>query len=98
MTAFWFFGRLADDPDEPIDRILAVSLLGTEPPGTNDQHAVSAYSLACQADQTPPNVFRQRGGVANVEPELHRRGDLVDILPPRSRGPDELQLDFAHLN
>ena len=32
--------------------------------------------------------------MGHVETELHGRGDLIDILPPRARGADKLLMDF----
>lgn len=92
---FGLFGCLADQLDQPADRVLTVSFLRTEPPGVDNQQAVFGNPPAGQMNQTLPNVIRQRGGVAHVEAELHGRGNLVDVLPARPRGSDEFLLDFA---
>jgi len=33
-------------------------------------------------------------GMGDIEAELHGRGDLIDILPARSGGADELLMNF----
>jgi hypothetical protein len=63
--------------------------------GVDHQHAVAGHPPAGQRGQALADLVGQRGRVGRVEPELDGRGNLVDVLPARARGADELHLDLA---
>ena len=77
---------------------MAITILGAEPFGLDNKEAVFGDFSACQLNQTGPHVIRQIGRIPDIKAKLNGRGDLVDMLAPRSRRPDEMQFDFILMN
>ena len=88
-------GRLADQRNQALDGVAAIHLLAAEAVRRDDQHAVAAGALAGQHAQPLQHPWRQRCRARNVEAQLYRGGDLVDVLPPRAGSADEGKLDFV---
>ena len=65
---------------QTLQGVAAVLLLRAVPAGLDDQYAVLADTAVIQVQQALLVPFRQGGG-ADIEPEVNRRGDLVDVLP-----------------
>ena len=56
---------------------------------SDDDHAVLGQPLAGQLHQPDRDVVRQRRRTPHVEAQLHRRRDLVDVLPAGAGRADE---------
>src|SRR5690606_37919127 len=70
-------------------RILAVAFLGAETLGIDHQHAIGGHAAVATRQQAFAHRLGQRGRVGDVEAQLDRGRDLVDVLPARSAGADE---------
>jgi hypothetical protein len=66
--------------NEPFHSVLPVSFLGSETPCIDQQNACLAHSLACDSDEPSPGILGQGRGTKNIESQLDRSGDFVDIL------------------
>src|SRR3954447_25113208 len=86
--------RLLDEGDEPGTGRLAVHRLRAVLAAVDHQDAFGREPLAGERDQPRLHLGRQRRPV-DVEPQLHRRRHLVDVLSARTRGADEALLDLA---
>ena len=75
-------------------RLLPVLELCPESVGDYDNEAVVVYSIPEQPEHPCLHVVRDECGFDDVEPELNRGGDLVDILSARPGCPDKLFLDL----
>lgn len=91
-------GCVADQLHKPVDRVLTIPSLRTEPPSVDNEYAVFSNPPASQRNQTLANPNGQGGGVRHVKTKLHSCGNLVDILPTRSRRANELLLDLGLIN
>src|SRR5205823_2315973 len=63
--------------------------------GEDRQEPVVTDATARQPDEPLADVLRQGSRAAGIEPQPDRRGDLVDVLTARPRGPDELERDLV---
>jgi len=97
-AGFGSFSGFAHKSHETIQSILPIPVLGTKPFGLNDKHPVVSDFSTSQGDQTGTNVIWQTGGMLHIKAKLNRRGHFVDILPSRSRGPDEIKGDLIFIN
>src|SRR5690242_482582 len=86
--------RTADQFDQALERVLAVALLGPVALGGDEEHALLAEPSAGQPLQPRADVARQRRRAADVEAQLHRRCQLVDVLPAGTGGAHEALLDL----
>jgi hypothetical protein len=91
---FGLFGRLPDQAHQAGNGVLAVLFLGAEPPGIDDQMPFFGHPLSAQPGKTFPNIFGQGRRMGHIEAELNGSGDLIDILPARPGGADELLMNF----
>src|SRR5579872_3053233 len=75
-------------------RIPAVAFLGPVIAGADQNGAVRADTPASQRAQ--PRLHRRGQSLCSrqVESQLHRARDLVDVLSTRSGGADELELEI----
>ena len=71
---------MLDEPGESLKGILPVALLTAELSGVDHQIAIGGHVAGGEPDQPVLNVGLERARGANVEPELDRRRDLVDVL------------------
>src|SRR5690606_10539080 len=83
--------RLGDEFGKTRACIGAVALLGAETPRTNDEDALAGHASAGEAAQARLHCRSERGGASDVEAQLDRACDLIDILPAR---PGRLDEDF----
>src|SRR5262245_1496954 len=91
-------GRRGGAPDqlgEAFARLLAVALLGAVALRDDDEHAVVGEAPAGEALEPRPHVRRQRARLPQVETQLHRRRQLVDVLAARSGRADKILLDLT---
>src|SRR5579863_1616256 len=86
--------RLAQQFDQPIDRISAVALLGAEALRVNHDHAVLGHAVAGEPDEARLRIRRQRDP-ARVEAQLRGSGELVDVLAARPGGAHEGNIELV---
>lgn len=91
-------GRLFQKVSEPGERIVAVLFLGPEARGCDDNDALLGKPLAGKALGTGTDIAWQRRRMTQIEPQLHGRRNLVDVLPAGARRADKGLLDLARGN
>src|SRR5205085_2457612 len=74
---------------QALARVGAIALLGAMALCGDDEHAVAGETVARKPLEPHAHTVWQRGRMAHVETQLHRAGDLVDVLPARPGGADE---------
>src|SRR5215831_7417840 len=79
----------ADEFYEPRQRIVAVALLGAVTLSRDDQYTVAGQPPAGEPLQPRPHLMGKRRRMAHVEAQLHRGGELIDILPAGTGRADE---------
>src|SRR6185312_13503284 len=77
--------RLPDQLEQALACIIAVALLRAEALRLDDEHALVGEPPAGEAFKAHTHFARQRRRRPHVETQLHRRRNLVDVLPTRSR-------------
>ena len=87
-------GRLLQEAEQSLERILPVTLLRTEAAGSDDDDAILGHALARQRGQPLLQIIGQGGRGQRRKPQLDRCLDLIDVLPARARGPDEIKSDL----
>ena len=93
--AFLLHGkRLGDQRLQPRQRIRAVLLLAAVALRLEDDHAVAGDTPVGQLPELFLAIVRQRRRV-DVEAQMNRGRDLVDVLPARTLRPDRMQLDLG---
>ena len=85
---------LLQETPQPLQRILPVTLLRTETTRRNDNDPILGHALPRQSREPLFQIVRQGGRRQRRKPELHRRLDLIDVLPARPRGPDKVKNDL----
>src|SRR5690606_20318107 len=80
---FWRVQAGLDEVGEAFARILAVAVLGAEALRRQHQHAVTGDPAVAPRQQALAHRLRQRRRAGDVETQLDRGGDLVDVLPAR---------------
>ena len=86
---------LPDQRDEALLRVLAIALPGRGALGRDDDDAVIGQPLAGKALQLFPHILGKVRRMANVEAQLHRGRDLVDVLSAGSGCADKAFLQFG---
>ncbi len=86
--------RPPDELLEPLDDVLSILLLGTMALAQQDDLAFLGGPAARQREKADLDLVGQRRRAAHVEAQPHRGRDLVDVLPARSRGTDELEREL----
>src|SRR5689334_25018755 len=89
--------RLAQQFDQPFDRISAVALLAAETLRVDHDYAVLGHALAGKPADSRRDVGSQRDP-AGIETQLRRGRELVDVLPARAGGANERNLDLVLVN
>lgn len=90
-------GGLAQELDETSDGVVAVERLGAEAIGGDDDFALGVEPGA--GPRRRPRLDRLRqGGVPEVEAELGSGRNLVDVLPARTRGADEADVELGFVD
>jgi hypothetical protein len=84
----------AHQSDETRDRIGPVARLGAKALGGDDEYAVAADAPVGGMEEARAHLRGQRARAPDVEPQLHRAGHLVDVLPARTGGPNEPELQL----
>ena len=79
---------------QPGERFFAVALEAAVLLRLDDEHAVARDALVAGGEKPRLDVLGERRG-ADVEAQMHRRGDLVDVLAPRALRADRAELDFG---
>src|SRR5690606_15465743 len=87
-----------DEGRQPLARILAVAVLGAEALRLQHQHAIVGDAAVALGQQPFAHRFGQRRRARHVEAQLHRGGDLVDVLTARAAGADEAFDEFVFRN
>ena len=85
----------ADEIEQTLQRILPVAALGAVTLRDDDQKAVARKPGASQPFKPHTHVLRQRRRGADIEAQLNRGCELVDILPARPRRAHEAFFDFV---
>src|SRR6185437_14982760 len=88
-------GRATDEIDELFARLHAVALLGAVALSDDDEHALVGKPSARQMLEPLTHGREQRGRMPDVEAQLHRRRQLVDILAAGAGRADEILFDLA---
>jgi hypothetical protein len=88
-------GGAADQRDQAVERVLAVALLGAEAAGGDHDDAVLGQAAAGEARRPLAHLRRQGRGTGEVEAQLHRGRELVDVLSAGAGGADKAFLDLA---
>jgi len=94
----WPSSRLPQQLHKPLKRILAIRALGTKASGLDAQHAISPDSSARQTPYACANILRQGGAGEDIESKTDSRGHLVDVLPSRPRGANEVEMNLAFVD
>src|SRR6266700_3137597 len=84
----------ADELDQARERVLPVARLGAVTLRIDDEHALAREPPAGEPLEPLSNLLRQIRS-RDVEAQLDRGRDLVDVLAARSRGAQEALLDAA---
>src|SRR5262245_4670921 len=92
------FGGPSDQVQKPLAGVRAVPELAAEAPRADDDDAIGRHAAASEPGEPLAYRVRQRGGVTRVEPQLHRRRHLVDMLPARPRGRHEHLLELGRID
>jgi hypothetical protein len=92
---FWFPGRPPDQFHQPLEGILPVAFLGSEPPGGDMQNPLLGDSAAGYPHQPHTHFGRQGRRSLDVKTQVYCRGHFVDILAARPRCPNKIHLDFV---
>lgn len=79
----------ADEIDEPVKRVLAISFLGAEAPRGEDEDTVLGEPVTGKLREPRAHILGQGWRAAHIEAKLHGGGELVDILSARSAGPQK---------
>src|SRR5690606_15371238 len=74
-----------DEGGEPLACVLAITLLGAEALGVDDQHALRGHPPVAAGQQPLAHRLGQGRRAGDVEAQLHRGGDLVDVLATGAR-------------
>src|SRR5262249_22952470 len=91
-------GRHRGAPDqvhETFARVLAIARLGAMAVGVDHEHALAREPAAGEAFEPRAHVVGKARRAAHVEAKLNRARKLVDVLPARAGGADEVLLEFA---
>jgi hypothetical protein len=87
--------RSPDQIDQPLERVLAIALLRSVPPGVEDEHALVGHAPAGEALQPLAYGVGQCRRAPHIESELHRRRKLVDVLAAGTGRANEALLDLS---
>src|SRR5262249_37890286 len=87
--------RTADQRDQPLQRVRAVTLLRAVAVGEDHHYAVLRQARAGELLQTEANRLGERRRAACIEAQLHGRRDFVDVLAARPGRADEALADLA---
>src|SRR5262245_21452242 len=85
----------ANQVEEALARVFAIALLGAVALRVDYQHALAGQPPAGKASEPRAHVVGKARRAAHVEAQLYRARKLVDGLPPRARGADELLLELV---
>jgi len=85
-------GGFLHQPDQALDRVLAVSLLAAKSTSLDDEHSFTIQLLAGVEDQPIANLFGEGSCVLHVEAQLNRGGHFVHILATWAGCSDETKL------
>ena len=91
------FGRLTEQSHKTCQSIRPILFTGAIAPGGYDDVAILGEPPAGQAAGAGAQVFGQGRRTGEVEAELNRRRELVDILPTRPAGMDESFTDLSRV-
>jgi hypothetical protein len=94
------FGRAGCLPDQRFEAPqshLAVALLRARLARLDDEDSLLRHTPARKLDQAFADRVRQRRRVSDVETQLHRRRHFINILTPRPRCANEVELQFAFI-
>ena len=89
---------LANELAQALARVGAVALLGAVALRGDDEHALAGEAVAGEPLEPRAHAVGQRRRMAHVEAQLHRAGDLVDVLPARPGGADEALRKLAFVD
>src|SRR5262249_2365310 len=84
-----------DQVHETFARVLAVARLGAMAVGVDHEHALAGEPAAGEAFEPRAHVVGKARRAAHVEAQLNRARELVDVLPARARGANEVLLELA---
>src|SRR5262245_5754199 len=84
-----------DQVHETFARVLAVARLGAMAVGVDHEHALAREPAAGEAFEPRAYVVGKARRAAHVEAKLDRARKLVDVLPARARGANEMLLELA---
>lgn len=77
------FCRLLDQCPQTLQGIRTIALLRTEALCEQAEDTIGIYPPTCELEQAGAHGIRQGHTVQDVEAQLNRRRDLVDVLTPR---------------
>jgi hypothetical protein len=86
-----------DDLGQPLQGRFPILFQTTELLGLDDQYAVFGQALIAQGQEFGLIRLRERG-VANIKAQMHRIGDLVDVLAARTLGADGGQFNLGSID
>src|SRR5205823_219048 len=85
----------ANQVEQAFARVLAIALLGAMALRADHQHALAREASAGKPLEPRAHVVGKARRAAHVEAKLHRARKLVDVLPARARGADEVLLELV---
>src|SRR5262245_43758169 len=84
-----------DQVHETFARVLAVARLGAMGVGVAREAAFAGDAAAGEAVEPRAHVVGKARRAAHIEAQLNRARKLVDVLPARARGANEMLLELA---
>jgi len=92
-----FLSGFANQPDQTVDGVLTIALLGSMPSGVDDQDAFGRHTPAGDPPQSVANACVQSRAPVAVETQLNGGGYLVDVLATGPRRPYKGKLEFIFI-
>jgi hypothetical protein len=98
FSCFGFCQGLLHQFDEALSSVVTVLFLGAVAARHNDQDPLGIDPPTGQPLQPVLHILFERLGIAHIKAQLHRRGDLVNILSTRAARLEKAEFNFAFIN
>src|SRR5690242_7455923 len=82
--------RAADEVEEPLQRVGAIAFAGAKAPGGDYDDAIARHAPAAETLEARAGFRIERRRSIDIEAQLDRRRDLVDVLAAGPRGADKV--------
>ncbi len=89
---------LANQLDEQVERRPSILSLRPELTGMKDQDSFLGDPITRCVQQPVSDIVGQGRRMGHIKTELYCRGDLIDVLSARARGPDKIFVNLTFVN